>query len=839
MKVYDTSDLPNHIKYGFKHPDTVPDYERAVFNEYKERKLRDISTDCFIQNMFSDTRQENEENKAREKKRFYFLAYVYTYLNLILKTELPKLLANENILLRQSERIILLFKGGNMMFQKYEGLIKGLNEHLRMTIRNKFDDYFKVSDFDFTLYITVQDRKTFYRVKQIANKVLWNGVSKIRDFFEKYLEGVMDNIDVNNLYTYIIGENTIVDDTFLQRVLHLHEDFSRGPITILTIVNHYEVLSKYLQYISQKTETTRLSKTFEEDFSNRIEILRKGVLSTWIKTIKPACQKYIDKYIACQCNIIKFVAQDYVNNTNVPVFTQVLCELHKYLVLLSRNTDVIDSSIENDIEHAQETINVILTTIRYEFAKQIKVKIIESEFYTQDGLEKIKTDIINNIKKEPFSITKAIYNEYSKFNGDVSRLLDKNNFRMIDFDPSDELDITEGKRKDFLTNTDLIDDDETLNNATQQKYHYMYQNSTISKIRNQHTSIVDFDLLRVKFNYVLKRKSDSLELNVPSEFIDISICGYDDTALTHFRNHYTGSIEIYIIENEGFKLHCLGYTTSSITHDLIYVLYEQNLFTPWTDPKYEKRMYRMICLEMLPMLQNVRDARKYIMFLYFMHHVITNSLTYVQNGKLKDEFVQIYKNMTENITNNYEKYDFRKVTYSLPSSLMTTVMDDVTLNITALRDDLEQEVSQNRESSESHSMQIDYLAALLDINMKSIPYPDEIIGSIVFYSLMLRKQLDATNQNKDAIDEITKIINKYRKDFLYLPMSPEDIKDTLKKSENYLVNITKIYTSAFSFAYDAMMSGGKHVSPSKINYQNTSTKQETKHKSDNKIHYFF
>jgi hypothetical protein len=44
-------------------------------------------------------------------------------------------------------------------------------------------------------------------------------------------------------------------------------------------------------------------------------------------------------------------------------------------------------------------------------------------------------------------------------------------------------------------------------------------------------------------------------------------------------------------------LQCHGYSIDFTMHDLSYVLYSQNVFTPWVDGKYEKRIYRLTGLE--------------------------------------------------------------------------------------------------------------------------------------------------------------------------------------------------------------------------------------------------
>ena len=773
MKVSNSINIKECINYGFKHPDVVLDYEKAVFNQLKERQLKDVSTDVFIKEMFSDNRDVNDtQNLLRKEKRFYFLAYVYTYLRMKLQIELHEALAKHSIILGLNERVMLLFKGGNMMFYKYEKLSKELNGALHDIFTKKFNEHFKVSDFDFTVYILVQDRKTFYKVKRIATQILWEGLTEVRDFFEQYVQIVLNkNLDVSEITNELVINPSLNDpksiNDLMQKVMKVEDDQNIEGMSMATLRKAYIRLARFLKKrLVWHKEPELLSEAFNMKYDKNLKAALDSVRYTWTNDIKP----YIDKLRKDKKTL------DIINNNDICIPR--LSVVYEYLCLLTRFINVIDPLEAFVVNAYKEDVKGFLTTTTQEFTKQIQTKIIQCGFYSKDALGQLKQGIIKEFTKKiedasangkTFKVCKTIGDEYLSFDGDVDELKDESNFNLIELLPSMQLQVYESPRHDFIINTDLISDNEMYIDDSQSSLHYVYYNSTISKVRNEHSSVVDFDLLRIKYNLTLGGVEvspvEEKRLQIPSEFVDISVCGYDDSALTQFRNHLHESLDLYQIEQEDstnvqLRLECLGYSTKAMIHDLTYVLYEQNLFTPWTDQKYKKRIYRLSCLEMLSTVHDPYKFFNYFLSLYLVYQIIYNSNDYAVLDTIDEDnkIHKLYESMSENIFYNYERYEFKQVTHALPTMLMEVVLSSFPDN-TVLQ--------------QKHS----------------VPYPDQIIGSIVFYSLMSRK----LQQDPSSLRMIHIIMNRYRRDFFFLPASFEDIKAIMAESQEYLREIADIY----------------------------------------------
>jgi hypothetical protein len=815
------------ISYEFKNANTDLDCENAVFNILKERQLKDVTTDIFIEDMFSNNRNtEDLTNKTRENNRFNFLAYVYTYLKLKIKFNLPQLLNNEDIILKSGEDVYLLFKGGNMMYYKYEELKQQVKPELQDNFYKMFDDNFKISDFDFTCYITVRDRERFYKVKKVVSQLLWQETVNIRNFFEHYMSLSIDiknypsleNSGVSNdvFKSFEIPDNiketeqdkenrintikqSMFNDDVLQTPNDIHTyvinkameivepdyDVQTDVIDYVQIQSSVWFLRKYLyrKTIYHKT-TNKVSNFFNEQYDKENNEIRITIVNML-------------KKVSVYLTLLGFLNPDYTykdfikeqSNIHIPT----ILYIHEFLVVIEKYKDIIIdiNSTEQNIEFILQRVHMFLDAYINEFSSIYKQRIIESDFYNifiiNNLLENIKNKFIQ--KQNTIEVCQTIYDEYRSFDEDVGKLKNKQNYNIISL-KNKSFDVYMKKREDFYIQPDLLKDNTTYIDKQTSNYHYVYLNSTIKKIRNQFSSVVDFDLLRVKFNVDLVIKStvnddaplpnnvNELTVKIPSEFIDISICSFEDTALVQFRNHTEDGLGLFTIMNGDLRLECLGYSIDFMVHDLIYVLYEQNIFTPWADLKYQKRIQRLNSLQMLSYINDKKSLKSYLLSILVVDIIINYADIYAltkSNSRDPDDLLRLLTSVSDNIFNNYKKYNLETVFNILPTILLDVIF--------------------NKYLEEYKHLQ------------SSIPYPDQVIGTIIFYAVMQNKYDDIIPDKKLVQD----VINRYRADYLFLPADDEDIEDTIHKSKQYIKDMNNTYNQMYDIVKVQAQSGGSNI----------------------------
>ena len=770
MKHVNTSRIGSLIDYDWKHPDTSVEYEYAAVNVFKERQLKDIATDCFIEQVFSDTRAAGDadvSNVSRRKNRENFLAYVYSFLNLKLKSELPPMLVGMDVNLLPNEDVYLIFKGGSMMYYQYEKSKASIKSSIFELFKSSFDQYFKISDFDFTVYITVRDRKAFAKVKKAVNKILYQGLVEIRDFFEGYLAAVLGG-----------GGKGGVDE--------LLPNFEEVPglltksMTIVEAADSSDIkLFRYYLYVLRQVvhmrnnAPTKLSVAFMDKYNKKMEDYMSVVQTTGYDTIST----YVKQLVERQRPLGDVVADDGFH-------VHKLLIAYEFITLLHANPELLVPS-KGAI---QELLDVFVDTSGFfrvyvnSFAKHMKAVIITDQFYTENTLSDLVSRVEAVMLDKEIKVCLSVYDDFAAINN-AKLAKDESTYEMVRKDKGVGVKVSAEKREDFYIQPDHIDEVTMYTEKKSENYHYVYLNSTIKKERNMYASIVDFDLLRVKFNLSLKINGGGggKALKIPSEFIDISICGYDDTSLVHFRNHTMDALALFTIPTlSGYELQCLGYSLKFMIHDLLHVLYHQNIFTPWVDQKYVKRIYRLTCLEMLLAIEK-DELVNYINSLVFMNTVLSKCVSYVSRGSSTSLFNRVFNTVSEsekvftymeiNIEKNYEKYDFKRITYMVPNMLVHPISKE--LGITGIND--------------------------------SMPYPDEIIGSILLYAMLLKSYIE----RKDSA--IMRILNRYRVDFQFYDLEADDIDGIVMNAAEYLDNLINISDKMLNLARRQMDGGAEGI----------------------------
>ena len=121
-------------------------------------------------------------------------------------------------------------------------------------------------------------------------------------------------------------------------------------------------------------------------------------------------------------------------------------------------------------------------------------------------------------------------------------------------------------------------------------------------------NIVNFNLLRAKFDFdghFVFTNGDSRIIKLDGELIDVTIINRDNTELPHFMEHLDEFTAIYEVKSENGKnnFKFLGYSIEYLINDLERILFV-DIDYPWNDPKYAKRIKRLLYLYFIVLLIN-------------------------------------------------------------------------------------------------------------------------------------------------------------------------------------------------------------------------------------------
>lgn len=166
--------------------------------------------------------------------------------------------------------------------------------------------------------------------------------------------------------------------------------------------------------------------------------------------------------------------------------------------------------------------------------------------------------------------------------------------------------ITDKKRQDFMLMPIKIDGQEyimykevptLLDGIPKLKpsQFYITRNTSI-RFKRKDNTYNSFDLLRMKYN--IKVKIGKIQLNVPSEIIDIGIPREDDNTIPPLTKGASKWMKKYNYSSNitDVKFAFWGPSLSYLIKDVDSILFYQNEF-PWQDKKIEKRLQRyLLCI---------------------------------------------------------------------------------------------------------------------------------------------------------------------------------------------------------------------------------------------------
>jgi hypothetical protein len=507
------------------------------------RGYRDNATKAYVNHFLGDNQIFTD-----------FLNYTFHSLNGSLLSEINKeLIVNNHKPLYDAENVDFLFKGGNIMnkyFSIYEAAVR---RHI--VIDNEFTDIkknFAISDIDYGVHIENVRYDRYVIICNYAIRILARTLDEITNLYDLLYLNRNDDAAKQRLITSIPREFHIVDN---------------------------DQIYNYYLYENSK-------------------ILLNG-LKGFILDIE------IKNYQHRERNIFDAI----INEININ-----LANLSVYEIILYINIFQCFGYIQY-IKGINIIVNIdnILHTLKDMLTIKINIKrnkvIMRNQYNDVNILNYIQNicDLLNE-KNADGSYKEIDFFRYEKKNDDL--------FGVKILSPLVPGDIEINNRKNIIISSqNSIIDMIGLQNLNPNKYHYVSLNNTIHVKKNNNNDI-EFYLLRSKFNTIikkdkiLKRKinkdgtyaNSNVNLNIPSEFIDISIAGYNDTTDKMMKTVHLIGNNYLNFNNNIIKV----YNLEEIIYDLEIVLFSQNYFVPWINQKYDKRIIRMIFFIILNSL--VKDA---------------------------------------------------------------------------------------------------------------------------------------------------------------------------------------------------------------------------------------
>jgi hypothetical protein len=310
----------------------------------------------------------------------------------------------------------------------------------------------------------------------------------------------------------------------------------------------------------------------------------------------------------------------------------------------------IDSITNDDKKHIIDILNEELLTIKntpneYIDCSEMKKidKIIGISMCNRlnghvDCHTFLDDEKINKTKIQEF---KSVDGDYDNINiRDYPKKI--NDFRTNGF-------VESSRENFFISNDDLYNKTHVYSDIINTNKNNLYVTINDSLYWNTSSeSIKSFLLLRIKYNIVAYcrygKKSDDDRtygfFNIPSEIIDISLDRKkSSTNIALYENHFTKKLRSYIYvydtkyDRNKLNVIFMGYTYFGFIYDIVNILFKENEY-PWNDPKYEKRLYRLLFFIYIDLIVNNKI------------NVIPEILSYIDNNSEYDKLIVLLKNTT-------------------------------------------------------------------------------------------------------------------------------------------------------------------------------------------------
>jgi len=700
-------DFINNNNFFFKHvsPEIKDELLKyGVIGSHGVRLLRDVVTDSFVSNFF-----ENKENL------YLFIDYCFYVIFTDIKININFTLNKNNYpCLKENENVDLLFKGGNIMSFFYDSTKNLIKDHekknieyitskipdvfskhkilnddetniLKMlmtkdqTIKEYLDNQqqnFKLSDVDFTLVINSDNEIYFSVLDNLCGKILTSSLMKIKNNFNEYYEYIRNE---NN--KFIINKNTFT--------------FNDDPENKKCIIYHN--LIKTL-----RKEINNIFNIKNQNKAAKIEV-NDDIISFYFKNIYHAeyiliLAKPSSKYYQKNVDIADNEKENYDNVRNIRLVTYI----YEYLVLIKIYNSYVSFLDKNNINYLQ----ILLTGI--EIIKNFHIRnkfdnLIKNNFYNLDVINKFMKEVSEKFNLANQNSNEALYEE--RYSTSYNNGLIINTYKLIRENINSPF-IFNVYEKNNLSNKnneiDIVSKDDSLvycDNSlkiydgktfyVKNNYHYITYNNVVWTSNKLAT--YSFDLYRIKFcvrivkPLILKDNNKMVEMDLPSEFVDVSISKFIDNMRKHFIEeikHDDGKIGIYKIKKDDDIMFWNAYTIEQLFFDISSLLFNGLYLLPWYDNKYNKRITRMLLLYLLYQVNNEKNnlennvkwisvlVRILKLFINIKRYIISKGVNeypfssvskiIITNDVSKELKLMIIKNILDNCYLNIE-YDFRSI----------------------------------------------------------------------------------------------------------------------------------------------------------------------------------
>ena len=538
----------------FKTPELVSlKDEEADYVNKPIRMLRDETTSIFTKYFLDD-----------ETKRKNFISYTFHIINTHIQLNInDNLVKKEKNPLSIKEAVYLVFKGGNVMNYYFTKAI------VPTTVDNS---NYKISDVDYSIYIKAGTQHRFDEIKKVVYVLLIEALTKISNIFNELYKN-KGGMNKNDMYTFTYTENDTLKS--LIEGLKCFRDIDED------------------NYI-EKTNNILLKCSGDGGYDN----------SCVINNNTPNCTKYFDQLLLQLANL---------NNSECLIDLLVIYNMFYKCKYYYEHLGYDENNNDKYIY-----LNRVKTKLNELITKFINKELIKKifNFYKNVNIN----DFINEVKT---NITKKIQDDkilYEVLNGNLVTYNFTNS-------TGSTCSVKPNTHK-FISSIEPNKTNISSSNTTYQ--HYISYNSIIyaESITEPVANKVKFDLARIKFNVELStnytRTTTSLgsntssiytsdygficeydtietnKLNIPSEFIDVSIPDFIDTTGQHYIKTLNKNNEPHRLADKKNDLHVYSYSLLQIAEDLENVLFTQNIqILPWLDSKYEKRLNRLVLFLLL------------------------------------------------------------------------------------------------------------------------------------------------------------------------------------------------------------------------------------------------
>ncbi len=612
--------------FGVKNPIVLDMVKKVMVNLNYERnyvqfrKLRDETT-----KHFTDVFVKNGST-------YNFINYIYhkmnTHIISNINSEIIKYNETQNCkfqeFLKHDEEILFIFKGGTNMFLLKKHMDSQINQDLNNILRirahqeyarlhptnmteedfvnqklgeytDSFNSNFDISDSDFTIYIICRDEKRYAFLYNIISRLLIEVLEEISLEMDDKLN------QLNNRTENIapINNGRIIPDNqpFAAQILNFDNDNTEDSL----IKFYYEYKKIYVALFLDLVEPNDINK-------HRLVINYLNMISfKLLNNIYNDLAKL--SLIKNTLTLIKYVHSQ--NNLNVST------------ILIDDVIRIVNEKISNELYENLTRIHDL-----YSIDKFIDFK------------RKLVNGLNNSIRKNGNPI---IFNNYEQNNEELT------GYRIMDNIVYNDIKIKK-RKSSLLKNNNVLCPNIGLEmiDSREKKSHYITVNNVIFTNIPKAAHINSFDLYRIKLNVVLENRiinhnkyliestepnkkikvfnnSEFVEnptsINIPTEFIDVSIPKFNDYGIAIHREKYYNLenehsiyehfdvINVNPLENNITMKSILFYNYETMLDDLNFVLFKQNTFTCMFDSKFVKRLFRYLYFYLILLVRKAIESR--------------------------------------------------------------------------------------------------------------------------------------------------------------------------------------------------------------------------------------